>query len=132
MVCLLVQAAISAILLGDSHQYNQTSWVISFTVQFIYTIEYIRSAEAYRKIKDGPAKKTFCREFFCGKSLSEKITSGIKAIFERKPSALMPLDGLRACAVMWVFLLHSTIYHSNYLNMMFCYYTDSSTPWVVK
>lgn len=30
-------------------------------------------------------------------------------IFQRKPSALAPLDGLRAIAILWVFFLHSVV-----------------------
>ena len=55
-------------------------------------------------------QKSWIYLFFWGKSCKNKTLDGLKAIFQRKPSALMPLDGLRALAVLWVFWLHVTIF----------------------
>jgi hypothetical protein len=51
---------------------------------------------------------------FCGKTCGKKTNDGCKAILARKPSALMPLDGLRAIAVLWVFILHSVVFNPNF------------------
>jgi peptidoglycan/LPS O-acetylase OafA/YrhL len=37
------------------------------------------------------------------------LKDNYKALFQRKPSALAPLDGMRFMAVMWVFCLHNSM-----------------------
>ena len=43
-------------------------------------------------------------EFFCGKTICERLESARKGIFERRSGALLPLDGMRAFACLWVML----------------------------
>lgn len=65
---------------------------------------------------EDPDYMGFLREFLFGKSFGAKVCDGLKGIVTRKPSALYPLDGLRAIAIIWVFALHSTIYNTNEQN----------------
>ena len=50
--------------------------------------------------------------------------TNVCAIFKRKPSALMPLDGLRAIAVLWVFGLHTLVLNSSTSYYLPCLFTD--------
>lgn len=49
----------------------------------------------------------FCKKALCRESLKDRCENGLKAIFMRKPSALKPLDGMRAIAIIWVFFVHT-------------------------
>lgn len=44
----------------------------------------------------------------------------------------MPLDGLRAIAVLWVYWLHSLLMSNNSDSVMGCFYTGAEIPWAVK
>ena len=41
--------------------------------------------------------------------MKDRILNGMKGIVSRRPSALHPLDGLRAIAILWIFILHSIV-----------------------
>ena len=72
---------------------------------------------------------------FCGKSFSDKTLDGLKGIFTRKPSALHPLDGIRALAILWVFLTHSFSFCNKPTadSLMACYPIYSTfSYWVEK
>ena len=53
-----------------------------------------------------PKEESSCRKAFCAESLKDQLYHGLKAINERKPSALVSLDGLRAIAILWVVSHH--------------------------
>ena len=56
----------------------------------------------------------------CSKPCGEKTSYGWKKIFERRPSALNPLDGLRAIAILWVYLDHLALFMPNSVNFTNC------------
>jgi peptidoglycan/LPS O-acetylase OafA/YrhL len=51
-------------------------------------------------------KKSFCKVCCSGLRCSS-LCKNIKSVFQRKPSNLEALDGLRAMAVMWVIIIHN-------------------------
>ena len=61
-------------------------------------------------------KQSFWRIFCKGKSENggccKTVLNRFKSIFERRPSSLHPLDGLRAIAIIWVLLIHSALFVS--------------------
>ena len=59
-------------------------------------------------------KETFC-SVFCGC----KCKQNFKSIFTRRESALFPLDGLRANAMLWVFFIHYGMSWNPYLKTCF-------------
>ena len=60
------------------------------------------------------SQESFFRVFFCGKVANggflKTVTLRVKSIFQRRPSSLHPLDGLRAIAIIWVLLMHSSMF----------------------
>ena len=54
---------------------------------------------------------SFCYSFFC----ACKCKDNFKSIFTRRESSLHSLDGLRAFAMLWVFILHFGIFWDPYL-----------------
>lgn len=55
-------------------------------------------------------QESCCYAFWCAQSCKDRCSTGCKSIFERKPSALLPLDGMRAVAILWVFEVHQVQY----------------------
>ena len=67
----------------------------------------------------------------CNKTTKERFNEGLKAIVQRKPSALMPLDGLRAIAVLWVIVLHTMLNNAPLFSD--CFWSDfKDTSWWVE
>ena len=53
---------------------------------------------------------------------SNLFSNNLASIFFRKPGALMPLDGLRALAILWVFTYHSCFLFSyKFIDCIFPY-----------
>ena len=74
--------------------------------------------------RDDSGCSAFLRILFC----KCKPISNFKAIFERKPSALTPLDGIRALAVLWVYGLHVGYLWGGY---MACFTLLPQNYWLV-
>ena len=67
-------------------------------------------SDHYDKVEEEAKRESFCRLFCCGtnkRGCCVSVCDRAKSIFERRPSSLQPLDGLRAFAVMQVVGLHA-------------------------
>lgn len=62
--------------------------------------------------------------------MRERLMEGVAAIFQRKPSALMPLDGLRAIAVLWVIILHTLLNNAPVFSDCFLNSFSETSWWV--
>ena len=66
-------------------------------------------SDDYIRLEEPKKKESFC-SIFC----ACKCKDNFKSIYTRRESALYPLDGLRACAMLWVFIFHLAIFWNPY------------------
>ena len=68
--------------------------------------------------RKGETGRCFCDFFkvFCYRCSRDICKNRCLGIFKRNASNLMPLDGLRAMAILWVFTFHMTCFWADFFN----------------
>jgi len=83
------------------------------------------ATDNFQPVVEPTARESFWRLFCCGTNKKGCCVSCClrgKSIFERRPSSLQPLDGLRAIAVLLVIGCHACIFVE----------IDTTMPWMIN